>query len=292
MKKFVVDVNKDCKLSLFVFQNFPQINYKTFQKMLRKKDVIVNRERVAKDVFLKKGDFLELYCPEGAVKYFSVVYEDDNIIVVNKAFGIIVASKDKTRSHEIALQDLVEKHLGRRVFALHRIDMNTSGLVIFCKSAKVFGDMKEIMKSHAVEKVYLAEVVGRFDLKPAVHKAFLTKDSRAHSVRVEKQAFSERAMPIATFVELVEAREATSIVRVKISNGKTHQIRAHMAFLGFPLVGDNKYGSKTTNKKFGTRKQRLIAESLVFNVKNPRYSYLNGLKIAVPEDEVKTYFAR
>lgn len=292
MKKFVIDVNKNSKLSEFVFQNFPQISYKTFQKILRKKDVIVNRERVAKDVILKKGDFLEIYCPESSVKYFSVVYDDENIIVVNKAFGIIVSTKDKTRPYELSLQELVEKEIRQKLFPLHRIDMNTSGLVIFCKKQKVFNEMKEIMKGHGVEKVYLAEVVGCYNLPPMLHKAYLTKNAKDHSVRVEKTKFSDRAMLIETFVELVEHKETTSIVRVKISNGKTHQIRAHMAFLGFALVGDNKYGKKTTNKKFGTRKQKLLAQKLCFNVEMPKYKYLNDLNIEVPENEVKTFFNR
>ena len=72
----------------------------------------------------KKGDFVEIYCPDRDVEYFSVVYDDANIIVVNKAFGIIVAEKDKTRQHELSLQELVQKKCKKPVFALHRIDMN------------------------------------------------------------------------------------------------------------------------------------------------------------------------
>lgn len=292
MKKFVIDVNKKSKLSEFVFQNFPQISYKTFQKILRKKDVIVNRERVAKDVVVQKGDFLEIYCPESFVKYFSVVYDDENIVVVNKAFGIIVATKDKTRPHELSLQELVEKETRQKLFPLHRIDMNTSGLVIFCKKQKVFNEMKELMKGHGVEKVYLAEVVGQFNLPPKLHKAYLTKNSALRSVRVEGEKFSPRAMSIETFVELVKQKKDTSVVRVKISNGKTHQIRAHMAFLGFPLVGDNKYGKKTTNKKFGMRKQKLLAQKLCFCTTLPKYKYLNDINIEISENEIKTFFDR
>ena len=290
MKKFVIDAPKNQKLSEMIFQNIPQVPYHTFQKILRKKDILVNRERVAKDVRLKKGDFVEIYCPDRDVEYFSVVYDDANIIVVNKAFGIIVAEKDKTRQHELSLQELVQKKCKKPVFALHRIDMNTSGLVIFCKSIKVLNDMKAAMKNHEVQKTYLAEVVGKFDLPAAVHEAFLTKDSRARIVRVEKQKSGPRAMPISTYVELVENRENTSVVKVQISTGKTHQIRAHMAFLGFALVGDNKYGQKANNKKFGTRKQKLLAQKLEFSISNPKMKYLNNLQIEIPETEVKKYF--
>ena len=96
MKKFVLDVSKNSKLSEFVHQNIPQLSYNALQKILRKKDVLVNRVRVNKDVELKKGDFVEIYSIDKDVSYFQKVYEDQNIIVVNKAFGIIVAKKDKT----------------------------------------------------------------------------------------------------------------------------------------------------------------------------------------------------
>ena len=290
MKKFVIDAPKNQKLSEMVFQNIPQVSYHTLQKILRKKDVIVNRVRVAKDVQLQKGDFVEIYCPDREVKYFSVVYDDENIIVVNKAFGIIVAEKDKTRPHEISLQELVQKHCKKPVFALHRIDMNTSGLVVFCKTPKVFDEMKNAMKNHQVKKTYLAEVVGKFNLPPATHCAFLVKDTRTHSVRVAGEKTSPRAVEISTFAALVEMRDKTSIVRVQISNGKTHQIRAHMAFLGFPLVGDNKYGKKTDNKKFGTRKQKLLAQKLEFSITSPKMKYLNDLVIELPKNVVEEYF--
>lgn len=290
MKKFVLDATKKCKLSDFVYENIPQINYHTLQKILRKKDVIINRERVNKDIVLNKGDFVEIYCPDREVHYFSVVFEDENLVIVNKVFGIIVAEKDKTRPFEISLQSLVEKYARKKVFALHRIDMNTSGLVVFCKSAKVFDQMKMAMKAHQVEKTYLAEVVGKFDLPPKLHTAYLEKNPSTRSVRVTKQPESVRAMKIDTFVELVEAREKTSVVRIKISNGKTHQIRAHMAFLGFALVGDNKYGQKIVNKKFGTRKQKLLACGLRFAVEAPKMKYLNDADIQIPDNEIKKYF--
>ena len=292
MKKFVIDVNKKSKLSVFISQNFPQISYNTFQKILRKKDIYVNRERVAKDVEIKKGDFLEIYCPDKWVKYFSVVYDDENIIVVNKSFGIIVAEKDKTRVGEISLQEVLEKELRRKVYPLHRIDMNTSGLVIFCKTKKVFDEMKVVMQKHEVSKVYLAEVVGKFNLSPQTHKAFLVKDARSHSVKVFKEQVSPKAMPIETYAACVEIRDKTSIVQVEITNGKTHQIRAHMAYLGFPLVGDNKYGTKTINKGFKTRKQKLLAQKLVFKTSSKKYRYLNNLDIQIVKKDVEIFFKK
>ena len=292
MKKFVIDANKNTKLSLFVYQNFPQISYHTFQKILRKKDVYVNRQRIGKDLQIKKGDFVEIYCPDSLVKYFFVVYEDENIMVVNKAFGIIVAEKDKTRVGEVSLQELLEKQFRKKFFPLHRIDMNTSGLVIFCKSPKVLNEMKNIMKKHQVSKIYFAEVVGKYNLPPKLHKAFLVKDSVRRSVKIFKEKTLPQAMEIETFVECIQVKEKTSVVKVEITNGKTHQIRAHMAFLGFALVGDNKYGQKSTNKKFGTRKQKLLAQKLVFKTTEKKYEYLNNINIEVPDSDVKTFFEK
>lgn len=291
MKKFQLRVDKKCKLSEFILKNFSDINYNIFQKILRKEDIKINREKTTKNINLEKGDFVEFFYEEKPIKYFETIYEDENIIVVNKSFGIIVSKEDKTKPHEKTLQELIEKELKQEVISLHRIDMNTCGLVVFCKNKKVFNELKNAMIYHEVEKFYMGEVVGKYNLQNAEHSAFLTKNKFISKVCVTKRKEEMKAMPIKTYVELVEVRNKTSILNIKISNGKTHQIRAHLAFLGFPLVGDNKYGEKEANKDFGTRMQKLLAYKIVFTIKTPTLKYLNNESIELSKETITKFFA-
>lgn len=285
----MIDANKKCKLSEFVYQNFPQISFNSLQKMLRKKDVLVNRVRIAKDVMLEKGDFVELYCIDRDVSYFKKIYEDDNIIIVNKTFGIIVSKEDKTKQNELSLQEVVEKAIHHPVISLHRLDMNTSGLVVFCKSKKVFEKMKEAMKNHEVKKFYLAEVVGDCKLENKEYVAYLNKNLKLHKSYVSNEK-KEGGQEIRTTINVLKKNKNSTLVEVQISNGKTHQIRAHLSHLGYAIVGDNKYGDKTINKKFGTRKQKLLAFKIEFCVKDKSLAYLNNLEIKLDNQTIDLFF--
>ena len=226
MKKFQLRVDKKCKLSEFILKNFSDINYNIFQKILRKEDIKINREKTTKNINLEKGDFVEFFYEEKPIKYFETIYEDENIIVVNKSFGIIVSKEDKTKPHEKTLQELIEKELKQEVISLHRIDMNTCGLVVFCKNKKVFNELKNAMIYHEVEKFYMGEVVGKYNLQNAEHSAFLTKNKFISKVCVTKRKEEMKAMPIKTYVELVEVCNKTSILKVK-NNLQKCRLRKH-----------------------------------------------------------------
>ena len=196
----------------------------------------------------------------------------------------------KIKPNELSLEELIEKSIKKPVFPLHRIDMNTSGLVVFCKSKKVFDILKESMKNHEVQKTYLAEVVGKYNLKPQTFVGYIEKDLRLHKSFVFDKE-KPQTKKIETYAEVFDIREKTSVVLVKISNGKTHQIRAHLAHIGFPIVGDNKYGSKNTNKKFATRKQRLLAFEIQFNIADKKMKYLNEISLKLDEKVVEAFFS-
>lgn len=292
MKKYQIKVDRKYKLSEFILKNFSAVNFNIFQKILRKQDVKVNGLKVNKNINIEKGDIVEFFYEEKPIQYFETVFEDENVIVVNKSYGIIVSKEDKTKPHEKSLQELIEKQIKQEVISLHRIDMNTCGLVVFCKNKRVFNELKNAMKFHEVKKFYMGEVVGKYNLPNKEHSAFLTKNKFISKVNVTERKEEMKAMPIKTYVELVENRENTSILKIQISNGKTHQIRAHLAFLGYPLVGDNKYGEKDINKDFGTRMQKLLAYKIVFNIKTPILRYLNNEKIELSQKTIENFFKK
>lgn len=292
MKKFETRATKRAKLSDIITKTFTNINYNSFQKSLRKKDVRVNYKKVNKDIIVEKNSLIEIYANEKNIEYFTEIYQDENILVVSKSYGIIVSEKDKTNLNQISLQRLIQDKYHKKFFPLHRIDLNTSGLVIFCKSQKIFDVFKNFMKLNKIKKYYLAEVVGNFLLKEEEYKAFLEKNNKISKVYVYRSPKSKQSLPIKTNIKKIKYNKDknTSIVEVDVFNAKTHQIRAHLAFLGYSLVGDNKYGDKDKNKEFGTKKQKLLSYKLEFKIEDEKYQYLNEKPIELDEAQIKKYF--
>ena len=156
-------------------------------------------------------------------------------------------------------------------YFIHRLDRNTAGLLIFAKNAEAEGELLSAFRDRRVEKIYLARVVGCPKEKHAVCTAYLKKDAAASRVRVSSKPVGEK---IITEYEVVERGE-TSLLRVTLHTGKTHQIRAHLAFLGFPIVGDEKYGDGAYNRAHNAVRQKLVAKRLTLHCAGA-LAYLDG----------------
>ena len=197
-----------------------------------------------------------------------VIYEDDNILIVSKPTGVEVIGNDN---------DLINilKQEGTIVYACHRIDINTEGLVLLAKNETSLNIILDAFKQKSITKQYVAWVKGKFNIKSQTLNAHLKKDANNSQVFVF-DCKGENTKPIATIYNVVEEYNSTSLLSIQIPTGRTHQIRAHMAFVGHPIIGDEKYGDKETNKKFALKKQCLTAEKLILNFGDSKLSYLNG----------------
>lgn len=258
MKEFTV--REDTTLKTFTDNYYAQASF-CFRTLLKAREIRVNGARVSADMPLKQGDIVRYFLTpkQESRAAFSVVYEDGNVIVADKESGV---------NSEAVFSALCER--GETYF-IHRLDRNTAGLLVFAKNAEAEGELLSAFRDRRVEKIYLARVVGCPKEKHAVCTAYLKKDAAVSRVRVSSKPVGEK---IITEYEVLEGGE-TSLLRVTLHTGKTHQIRAHLAFLGCPIVGDEKYGDGAYNRAHNAVRQKLVAKRLTLHCAGA-LAYLDG----------------
>lgn len=268
MKSFIADKNR--KLSKLALDNIEDLNYSAFMRALRKKDVKINGVRVNKDVVLSVGDKVEIYYVSTFTEHFSLVYKDENVLVVNKFKGV---------TSETLFNEL-QKQYPTCAF-IHRLDRNTDGLMIFALNAISESELLFGFKNRTFEKKYRALVVGEFAKKQDILTAYLVKDSEMATVKIYGSKV-KGSVQIKTGYKVLQEKDGLSNIEVTLYTGKTHQIRAHLAYVNHPIVGDGKYGDFAINEKLGQKKQNLTATELILNFEkeSPLY-YLNGKKFII-----------
>ena len=271
--KIEYKATKSDKLISSILEHNKQLNYNQIKTALRKKDVKVNSKRVNADISIKSDDLIEIFLPAKKPIEIERIFEDENIVVVNKPQGIEVTKKDKA-FNSLCLEELVG------ALACHRIDKNTEGLVILAKNNKVLKEMENGFKTNSIHKNYLTITNGK--PKNEAHLfAYLKKDSVKNMVKIsEKQ--TDGAVPIETAYKLLKQKGELNLLDVELLTGKTHQIRAHLAYMGLNILGDEKYGDKLFNKKYHIKKQCLCAYKLSFGFnQNSFLNYLNKTEIII-----------
>lgn len=272
-----IENKREQKLSKLV-ENELKLGYNQIQKLIRNKDIKLNGKRVSKDIDLQVGDKVEVYTFENKIK---IIFENDDLVVVFKPRNIETISQQG--------DDLItklEKQIGIDLFAVHRLDRNTQGLIIFAKNEKSKDSLDKAIKNRELEKFYLAKVVG---VPKNAHEelvAYLKKDDKKSMVFV-----SDEQLPgfeqIKTNYQVISHDDDFSILEVELVTGKTHQIRAHLSHIGYPILGDEKYGNSEINKKFNKKYQCLCAYKLIFHFEKGDYlSYMNGQKIELNQSEI------
>ena len=234
--------------------------YNVCQKALRKQDIKVDGKRIKKNIKIDKGTLVEVYYQKTPPK-FDIVYQDDDIFVVNKHSGIEVEGKDGVAQSLNAI-------------AVHRLDRNTTGLLLLARNEASANALLQAFKDRTITKKYLALVVGKSNLN-GKYSAFLIKYSEKSLVKIYDKNV-KGSVKITTIIKTIRSDDEKSLVECTLVTGKTHQLRAHLAFLGHPIIGDGKYGKNSDNKHFKTAKQQLHCYYLKLDKLSPPLDYLNG----------------
>lgn len=279
MKCLVISKKYDNKkLNKFLLDTFPGLTLNIVYKTLRKKDIKVNGKRINDNIVLHENDEIQIFIPDN-VLYFNnnitldVVFEDDNILVVNKPSGIEVTGIGSLTE----FIQLIKKT--DSIFPCHRLDRNTMGLVLFAKSKIALDILLQKFKYREIEKHYACMVYGIPQKREATLTHFLFKDNKKSLVYIS-DTFKKGYTKIITSYKVIDTNKSnnTSLLDVDLETGKTHQIRAHLAHIGHPIIGDGKYGINEINKKFKAKTQLLCSYKLIFKFSTDSdiLNYLNG----------------
>lgn len=260
------------KLLRLINSNYPELSYNKINMLLRKKDIRINGKRVQDNVFVKNGDAIQLYLPASDWKQESsinIFYEDNNILIAEKPQDIEVEGNNSLTEYL--------KQSNPAVKPCHRLDRNTTGLLIFALNDKAYDEIVKAFNDRTVEKYYLALLCGSPAEKTAKISAYLFKDSRKSRVYISDNP-GKGYVPITTEYTVLEEFNDLSLAEINLITGRTHQIRAHMAHIGHPVLGDGKYGLNEYNREFGVKNQQLFAYKIKFNFgENSQLKYLNDI---------------
>lgn len=278
MRKLIVpDKYNNKKLSKFILDSYPYLYTNTLYKALRQKDIKINGSRVNKDCNISFGDEILVYISDNLLMPsfdLDIFYEDANILIINKPANLEVTG-------ETSLTSFVhEKYFDNDFLPMpcHRLDRNTTGLVIFAKNEDSLNILFDKFKKHEISKTYLALVYGIPKIKNARLEGYLFKDTKKSVVYISDTFKTGYQNIVTSYSVLKEFDNNSSLLEVNIETGRTHQIRAHLAHIGHPIIGDGKYGINSVNKQFGFKYQQLQAYKLQFNfiTDSGILNYLNG----------------
>ena len=286
-------------------------------KMMRKKNIVLNGKKCTGNEKLKQGDSIKLFFSDETIEKFSagtyaipkkekinmlpIIYEDEQVLLMNKPVGVLSqkAKDSDVSAVEILINYLMETNqLSKEQFRTfhpsicNRLDRNTSGILVAGKTLPALQEMNRFFKERTIAKYYRCLVKGRVMKNEEYIKGYLVKDQKTNKVSITKKK-TEEGVPIETEYCVIQSNDEVSLLEVHLITGKTHQIRAHLASIGHPIIGDYKYGDKQINEMYrqayGLKSQLLHAYRLEMPSSNGSLAYLNDKKFVaeLPDKFIK-----
>ena len=317
MKEFVINKNDSGqRLDKFIGKAVPKLPQSLMHKYLRTKRIKLNGKRCEASYRLAEGDILSMYVNDeffdaesSAEKYdfmkaksgIVTVYEDENIILINKPAGLVVHEDDEGTAD--TLINRLKKYLyekgeyipeNEQSFApalCNRLDRNTQGIVIAAKTAESLRILNAAIKNRDIDKHYLCICIGRPPKDSDILTDYLFKDSSLNKVIVSDRKTPENRTAVTEY-KVLRSDGKLSLLEIKLHTGRTHQIRAQLAHIGCPLLGDGKYGINRINREYKIYVQALCAYKLIFSEKADFgcLDYLSGKEFSVGKADFEEKF--
>ncbi len=308
MKEITINKNDaNQRLDKFITKFMPHLPHSMLYKGLRKNCVKVNGRHIRSgEYIICEGDTLTLYFKDEFFedgRYFAktdaepdIVYEDDNILIVNKPVGMVSHSDD--RGTKTTLIDVIKTYLYKNGSFLpdmehsfspslcNRLDRNTSGLLVAAKNAAALRFINSKIKSREIKKLYLCEAEGIFDRAEGILSSNLTRHEKHVTVSDKK---TDTSKEIFTKYKVMGVLDGISLLEIELLTGRTHQIRAQLGKISHPLLGDTKYGSKQKQRHYNLCSYKLIFD---FLPSGGEFDYLCGREFSVPCDFAKKFFSQ
>ena len=312
LRSFIINKNDaNQRLDKFIAKSLPALPPALLYRYIRLKRIKVNGKRAEISYKLQIDDFVEMYINDEffvkpknrfdfleASKELPILYEDENILLLDKSVGML-SHPDETEYKDTLITCVKHYLYGKGVYSpedeasftpalVNRIDRNTGGIVIAAKNAESLRVLNEKMKNREIRKLYLCVVRGTMPHERDFLDGWLKKDEADNKVKVysTEQVGSKE---IKTKYRVIASAQGLSLIEVELLTGRKHQIRAHFAHIGFPLLGDGKYGKVAKSNTPGFNKQFLYSYNLIFDFKSDAgcLNYLQGRNFEIE----KVWFA-
>lgn len=302
MKELIINKNDSGqRLDRFLKKYLSKAPKSFIYKMIRKKNIKLNNKKASPDATVLEGDTIQLYLADETIEKFkdqtiiekshlsiNIIYEDTNIILINKPVGVLSHSANKDYGNNVV--DSMVHYLYQKgeydpkiektfIPAIcNRLDRNTSGIIIGAKNYPALKSVNDAIRKRNIKRYYKTIVEGVIK-KDRFLEGFLSKDVELNKAEITEKE-REDSKKIITGIRVLATSEQYSLLEIELITGRTHQIRAHLASIGHPIIGDMKYGNRKTNKYFKERydlqSQFLHGYRIIFTELDKSIDYLEG----------------
>ncbi len=280
MKELHVKSLLPVRLDKYLMDQFPALGIGRLNKALRENKIKLNGKKQPLSTRVQNGDVIRLFLADEQLEKRPLpaavfVYEDDDILVVNKPAGVEVDGPAEDTLLKRVQATLAAKGTPSRAVLCHRLDAGTSGLILLARNREAEAFLTDAIKKRLIQKHYLCVTFGRPQPPAALLHDYLCKDAERGVVRILPHA-APGAKEILTGYETLAVSGRLALLKVELITGRTHQIRAHLAHIGCPILGDSKYGNNAANRELHFKYQALCAWELRFpaQISEARFAHL------------------
>lgn len=261
-------IEKEIKLLEYLLLKFNKLSRNSVKNLLTNKQIVINGKVITKhDYLLKKGDKISFNGLSNK-KGLKIIYEDDLFIAIDKPYNLLTVAtdKEKEKTAYVMVSDYVrQNNLKSRIYVLHRLDKETSGVLVFCKDERVKNELQDKWNEIVSKREYIAAVEGILEKKEGIIKSYLKEGKNRMVYSCSK---NEGKLAITEY-KVIKENKDYSLVNINLLTGRKNQIRVHFKDIGHPLVGDKKYG----NNNRELNRLALHASKIEFIYNNKKYTF-------------------